>query len=355
MNTILPEFVSEEVITPSCAWITVNRACNLRCEGCYAKSTGYGNEQNIDFALAQKIIQMVLSLNIRSITILGGEPTVWGQLIDFNKVCKTHNLKTRIVTNAIRFGNDNFWAKYLENPNTKAGISVKAFDKESLKSITGTGSFKLMEKGLKRGIEYFKCGVSSVYSKSSFESILDVARFSMDCGARSFSISPCTPSFCEGSADGGSVVDPKIMVDHIIGVYPKLEEITNGKVSFSMKLPLCLWPREFIEHLVKQDQISTVCQLQQKSGIIFDVNGQLALCNSLFDFPVGEYGKDFSDEKSLIALMNSKKTVEMYDKLTAYPSNKCVTCSWWSVCGGGCPLYWTFLNPEEVISGMKIS
>lgn len=353
MNTKSIEFSPTEIVTPGCAWITVNRACNLRCEGCYAKSTGYSNDQDIDFELAKKIIQIVSALGIKSIVVLGGEPTVWGQLFDFNKACKASNLRTTIVTNAIRFSNDNFWARYMENPNTKAGISVKAFDKESLKTITGTCSFKLAEKGLKRGIEYFKCGVSTVYGKSSSENILDIAKFSMDCGARSLSISPCTPSFCEGKADGEYVVDPKIMVEHIIDVYPKLVEITGGKVSFSMKLPLCLWPKEFVEHLVKQNQISTVCQLQQKSGIIFDANGQIALCNSLFDFPVGEYGVDFNDEKSLVALMNSKETLELYNKLTAYPSSKCITCSWWDVCGGGCPLYWTYLNPEEVIIGIN--
>lgn len=352
MNTMSTEIFSENSIVPNCAWITVNRACNLRCEGCYAKSIGYGNELNIDFSLAEKIIQIVISLGIKSITVLGGEPTVWNRLIDFNKLCKENGLKSTIVTNAMRFGNDNFWAKYIESPNTRAGISVKAFDKESLKTVTGVSSFKLAEKGLKRGLEYFKCGVSTVYSKTSSQNILDMAKFSMDCGAKSFSLSPCTPSFCEGVPDGSSMTDPVSMVNHIIDIYPKLVEITGGKISFSMKLPLCLWPKDFIDHLAEQDQITTVCQVQQKAGVIFDVNGQVALCNSLFDFPVGKYGVDFSDEKSLVSLMNSQKTIEMYDKLTAYPSSKCISCPRWNVCAGGCPLYWTYLDPEKVIPGV---
>ena len=345
-------FSQESLIIPNCAWITVNRACNLRCEGCYAKSTGYGLEQDMDFDLTKKIVQLVLSLNIKSITVIGGEPTVWSKLIDFNKFCKISGLKTTIVTNAMRFGNDNFWSKYLENPNTRAGISVKAFDKQSLKDVTGVSSFKLAEKGLKRGIEYFKCGVSAVYSKTSSKNVLDMAQFSMDCGAKNFSLSPCTPSFCDGVPDGNSMTEPHLMVNHILDIYQKLVEITKGKLSFSMKLPLCLWPKDFIDHLVKEGQITTVCQVQQKAGVIFDVNGQVALCNSLFDFPMGRYEYDFSDKNTLISLMNNQKTSEMYDKLTSYPSFKCVSCPMWSVCAGGCPLYWTYLDPEKIIPGM---
>ena len=42
------------------------------------------------------------------------------------------------------------------------------------------------------------------------------------------------------------------------------------------------------ERLVEKKQISTVCQLQQRSGLIFGTNGELLVCNSLFDFPIGE-------------------------------------------------------------------
>ena len=351
MNTILTGSLSRDIITPSCAWITVNRACNLRCGGCYAKSTGYGAGQDMDFGLAKKIVGLISALDIKCVTVIGGEPTLWNHLTDFNKLCRENNLKTTVVTNAIRFGADGFWSSYMENPSTRVGISIKAFDKASLKEIAGVDSFKLAEKGLRRAISHFKCGVSTVYSTSSADSILDLARFAMDCGAKSLTISPCTPSFCDGVAEGEYIVEANKMVAHIVDVYPKLVEITGGNITFSMKLPLCLWPKGFVENLVQQNQISTVCQVQQKAGIVFDVDGQLMLCNSLFDFPLGKFGIDFTDKDSLVALMNSQKTVDMYNALTAYPSEKCISCSWWNVCAGGCPLYWTLLNPKDVIKG----
>lgn len=351
MDTATFGSVSSEKIIPSCAWITVNRTCNLRCGGCYAESTGYGAGQDMDFELAKKIAGLISALDIKSVIVVGGEPTLWDHLTDFNKFCRDINLNTTVVTNAIRFGADRFWSRYMENPSTKVGISIKAFDKASLKKIAGVDSFKLAEKGLRRAISHFNCGVSTVYSTSSADSILDLAKFAMDCGARSLTLSPCTPSFCDGEADGTYIVEANKMVAHIVDVYPKLVEITGGNITFSMKLPLCLWPKEFVENLVQQNQISTVCQVQQKAGVVFDVDGQLMLCNSLFDFPLGKYGVDFTDKESLVALMNSQKTVDMYNSLTAYPSEKCITCSLWNVCAGGCPLYWTLFDPNEVIKG----
>src|SRR3989339_697723 len=236
-------------IIPRSAWITVNRACNFRCSGCYAKNTGYGLKQSMSFELSKKIANLVSSLGISRITI--------------------------IVTNAMRFGDDNFWLDYTKSPNTRAGVSIKAFDKKSLKDITGIDSFEFVKKGLQRAISHFKCGVSTVYSTTSASHILNITKFAMDCGAKSISISPCTPRFCNGKVDGAYVVEPVAMTKHLIKIYPKLVEITNGNIVFLMKLPLCLWPDDFVKNLIEENQINTICQLQHRSGIIFDVDGKI--------------------------------------------------------------------------------
>ena len=336
-------------IIPRSAWITVNRACNFRCSGCYAKNTGYGLKQSMSFELSKKIANLVSSLGISRITIIGGEPTLWNNLSNFNKFCIDKGLQTRIVTNAMRFGDDNFWLDYTKSPNTRAGVSIKAFDKKSLKDITGIDSFEFVKKGLQRAISHFKCGVSTVYSTTSASHILNITKFAMDCGAKSISISPCTPRFCNGKVDGAYVVEPVAMTKHLIKIYPKLVEITNGNIVFLMKLPLCLWPDDFVKNLIEENQINTICQLQHRSGIIFDVDGKLMLCNSLFDYPVGKYGVDFFNKKSLIALLNNRKTLDVYDRLTSYPSKKCMNCNRYDVCAGGCPLFLALFDPESLI------
>lgn len=146
-------------IEPKSAWITVNRACNFRCQWCYAQGTDYDVEKSMTLELAEQLLNLIISLGIRSVTIIGGEPTLWNPLLDFNKLCNSKKVRTTLVTNAMRFGDDTFWEKYQLAQNSRVGISVKAFDDESLKRVASVNSFKLSKKGLERGITAFKCGV----------------------------------------------------------------------------------------------------------------------------------------------------------------------------------------------------
>jgi radical SAM protein with 4Fe4S-binding SPASM domain len=338
-------------IRPTGAWFTVNRACNFRCLGCYAKGTGYSSSKDMSLELAEKLLTLLASLEIRNVIVIGGEPTLWKDLFRFNELCSRQKVKTTLVTNAMKFGVDAFWEQYQISPNTKVGISVKAFDEESLRQVAEVNSFETTKKGIERGVRLFKCGVSTFYNAVSSDKLIDIAQFAMDCGARSLSISPCSPAFCDGKSDSTYVLHPSVVVQNFLGMYPRLDEITKGKLRFSLKLALCIWPKNFIEMLVKKNQINTVCQMHKRIGLIFDVDGKLAICNSLFDYAIGKFGEDFSDKESLLNLLNSPQVIGLYNKLTSYPSTKCVGCEKYDVCAGGCPLFWSLYNPQELIPG----
>jgi len=339
-------------IKPRGAWFTVNRACNFRCAGCYAQGTGYEIGKQMSLGLAKRLLALLNELNIRNLIVIGGEPTLWGPLLDFNKLCVQENIKTTLVTNAMRFGIDSFWEEYQSSPNTRVGISVKAFDADSLMRNAHVDSFEATKRGIERGVNLFKSGVSVVLGSDSANALTNLAKFAMDCGARHFSISPCTPAFCSGVPDGSFVMHPQDIVRTLVDAYPRLNEITRKRLSISIKTPLCIWPKEFVETLVRRNQLKTVCQLHQRAGLVFDVDGKLAICNSLYEYVVGQFGVDFHDKESLIKLVNNPRTVALYNKLTSYPSTKCVDCEKYTVCAGGCPLFWSMYDPEEIIPGL---
>ncbi len=45
-------------------WMTLNRSCNLRCNYCYAKNTGYKASDNLDLGLAKQIIDIFSDLKV---------------------------------------------------------------------------------------------------------------------------------------------------------------------------------------------------------------------------------------------------------------------------------------------------
>jgi radical SAM protein with 4Fe4S-binding SPASM domain len=301
--------------------------------------------------LAKELTALISTLGIKHITVIGGEPTLWEPLIEFNRFCKSKKLKTTLVTNAMMFGFDDFWKKYKECTNTFAGISLKAHSPSKLKEIAGIKNFNVVALGIKRGLKLFKCGVSTVYSSLYADSLIDMAIFAMKCGAKSLNIGFCTPAIYNNKADDKFMIDPKSVVSNMLKSYPRLSEITNNRLVFSMKIPLCLWPTSFIETLIRENQITTVCQLQMRNGIVFNVDGSVIMCNGLFDYPIGKYNKDFSDKKGLITFLNDSKIVNYYNKINAYPSEKCVSCEKYSYCSGGCPLIWTVYNANQLIKG----
>lgn len=338
-------------IRPSGAWITVNRSCNLRCPWCYAKGTGYEPQEIMSFELAKCLASSLKSIDVSQVQLIGGEPTLWPQLLKFNRLAIELGVNTNIITNAMRFGDDDFWEKYIEAPNSTAGISIKASRPEEMMTMTGVNKFKQITLGIRRAIEFFQCGVSVTYNTFYTDKLNDLAMYAMDLGARSLKIDFCSTVFESGSANNQFMVPPTEIVKNIIRDHDRLVEITEGRFVLEMNMPLCLWPPGFIQHLIDNDQILSVCHLFNREGLIFDTDGNLIVCNGLFEYPIGKYGTDFDSSESLLDYINQTEISSFYDKIIALPSEKCQTCEIYDWCGGGCPLKWAVYNPYKIITG----
>ena len=339
-------------IVPEVAWLNVNRACNLRCKWCYAQGAGYAGGEDMPLPLAEDLAVILKEMRVKKIILLGGEPTLWEPLLEFNHFCADLGMRTSLVTNAVRFGADAYWRAYTRHPNTDAPwVSMKAHDQRSLEQTCGPVPLDRVALGIRRATDFFDCGVSFVYNSCFTENLVDLTSSAMRMGARFVRICPCTPTFARDGASDEYLLDTERYVANVLRDYPKLCAITNGKLSFSMKMPLCAWPREFIDTLVRRKQMTCTCQVQKRAGIMFDPDGRLLLCNLLFDYPIGTYGEDFSDCASLGGYLNSEKVLGYYDKINAYPSAKCIGCPTFNICAGGCPLKWAVADPERTIKG----
>lgn len=112
-------------------------------------------------------------------------------------------------------------------------------------------------------------------------------------------------------------------------------------------------PNKFHNKLFRHNCISTTCQLQNRSGLIFDTNLNIIPCNSLFKFPILEYGKDYHDFKTLNVELYSPKIEEQFKKLLSSPSNRCINCNDFSVCAGGCLLQWLSYNFSDLMKAKE--
>jgi radical SAM protein with 4Fe4S-binding SPASM domain len=314
------------------------------------QGTNYRHSNEMTFDLSKKLAKLSYEAGIYNILIIGGEPTLWKYLVPFNSFCKELGIQTSLVTNGSTFSNDIFWNKYKACPNDGVGVSLKAGNKAQLYKVARVTNFSSVIKGIRRIMQnYINSSISITLNSFYTENLPELVKLAVECGSKSVKIDFCSPILENTEPVNKYMIEPRELTLFISGIYPELDRITNGHIVFEMNFPFCLWPDAFIETLKKKNQISSVCQLMKREGIIFGVDGRVQMCNALFDFPIGYYNKDFKDAKSLIKFLNSDRIVNFYDQLIQYPSKKCKHCEWYLECGGGCPLRWLIYDPEKII------
>ncbi|MGH7953168.1 MAG: radical SAM protein [Limisphaerales bacterium] len=251
-------------IKPSAGWLTVNRECNMRCEFCYAKGTNYEPSENMSIQTALSLMSAMQSVGVTNVTLIGGEPTLWNPLFEFISEAKRVGMKTTLVTNATRLGNDSFWNIYRENHCTKTSLSIKAFNEESYLCVTGHSNFQITKTGISRALELDSTRATVVYTGEKPEEIVALARFAASCGAKSLGISPATPIYVGGKPESEFLIHPELFVRGIVEHYDELDQIFDGKFSLSVKLPLCMWPRNLIKKMMERSQIYTGWRVSER-------------------------------------------------------------------------------------------
>jgi radical SAM protein with 4Fe4S-binding SPASM domain len=345
-----------EVQKPKTAWLTVNRSCNLRCQWCYGMSSGFEYSLNIEYETAKKIVLLLKEIGIKTIVIIGGEPTIWKNLFSLNDLCNELSLRTSIITNAYAFHSEKFWLNYLKHPNTRIEISLKAFDEESSLLVTGNRRyFENVKVGIEKIVSKFKTPINIVYSNLVENNLLRMVTTAVYLGASYVDVCICKPILENKKFTAPFTVNFEKMAEEISSNFDQMIDITKGALSFTLNTPLCIWPADFIQKSIQQKRIGKGCQFQHRSGIVFDTDGSALLCNSMLNCSVGKYGVDFIDSDSLIELFNSDKVNRIYSYVNSYPSEKCIDCELYQNCRGGCPLMWTVFDPNKIVQPRRMS
>jgi radical SAM protein with 4Fe4S-binding SPASM domain len=304
--------------------------------------------------LSFQIVDLARQIGIDRITIIGGEPLLWEHLPQLNTYCKKNGIVTNIVTNASRFGDDKYWEQYLETPCDGVGISIKSADPKQFMDIVSSNLFEQTQTGISRAIRHYHTGISTVYSNLlSTDDIKTIAETYRNQGAGSFMLNICSATLSGNTVSSKYMVDPHKMAKDIMLLHPFLDKLYAGNISIEMFLPLCLWPKEFISVLLEKGQLVATCHVQERTGLVFDRNGDILPCNSMVGCHIAKWNRDFFDAESLTTHLNSRSLTDIYKNLLRYPSAECGDCDWNNRCRGGCILNWTVFDPDKLCISVK--
>jgi radical SAM protein with 4Fe4S-binding SPASM domain len=249
-------------------------------------------------------------------------------------------------TNAVRFGDDRWFEQYQRTPCSGLGISIKSVGKEMTAKVLRRNDWERIALGIRRAMNFHDIGVSTVLnSMISLDELWQIATWAHENGANQFTLSLCSATLnSDGSFDEDHFMVNDETLQKFSDVYWKISELYDDNMVFEPELPFCMLDDSFVEKLIEKGQFSNGCFLYEKNGFAFDKDANVTLCNAIYHEPVAVYGRDFDDEKSLIAHMNSPKVTELYEDLCRYPSDECPRCRWKQYCRGGCVVNWTMLD-----------
>ena len=91
-----------ERIIKQCS-IVLTRGCNLRCNFCYVKSTGYVENDRIEYNDLKSIVDFCCEAKVKYIFFTGGEPLTYLHLPQILRYIKTRHraMTTAIATNGV--------------------------------------------------------------------------------------------------------------------------------------------------------------------------------------------------------------------------------------------------------------
>ena len=336
------------IANPKGAWMTVNRSCNFRCPWCYAKDTLYNKNCEMSFKMAKELSKILKKMGISNVMLIGGEPTMWEHLYNFNRLANEIDLTTTIITNAYLFSDDDYWEKYRHMPADYSVISIKGVSEEQLIKNAGIANIKNAKIGMERAAQIHKVvGAETVCSTlTTKEDLIDIAIYAKHIGAQTFLVSLCNITLEGETAVDHFVIDSEESMRALLDAYSKLDDIFGENLEIHTTLPYCILPADFLNTLMKKKQLSSACNVHSRSGIVFDYNGDVLFCNSIFNTVVAKYKKDFHDSASLIEYLNRDSVKEEYAEILRFPAECCTYCSQNAYCRGGCIANWIILDPK---------
>lgn len=333
------------------AWITLNRQCNLRCRWCYARGTNYVGADDMPKRTADNIIKFLSEFDLEYISLIGGEPTCYQGLLEVIKEISSFGMKPVLITNGVDLSDKKYLGALISSGLHTVNLSMKGWSEESYFQNTGVCAYAATLLAIKNVTE------STVDNIVSFVINCDNIKFyhraildAKEQGARKFLLS-FEQDFSALDGDSKTQNLPRIfrMIEQFMKDYDKLDAITEGNFSLHQSYPLCIWDSAFIKKLSAKRQIFTSCQLMERSGLIFNTDGALIPCNSMYQAPLGMFGTDFTCREQFEKFWDSERICSIYRKLTCLPGHICDFCESREECRGGCIANWLHHNQKEML------
>lgn len=316
------------------AIIHIAYTCEHQCPMCYADSNN--EREQPDFSQLCKVINRLLELKINDITFVGGDPAVYGQIVELAAYAKNNGAMLSVLSNTLDFnGKKNDVLKYID-------------------TYEGT-----VHHSNSRKHDTF-CGVDGAYDK-----LVGNLKFFSDHGKSvglAINIIPYNYSVLAELVE--SVINKGINIDHLVMQRIIQFGRATGRNNFEITKKMLSEALEQVEWLENKYRIKVIfedpvplCAIEKKyyrymhpcewgtTKVSVDYKGKLSRCGADV---YHSFGSIFDDVDTL---WNSDNDLKKFREKKYLPI-KCQMCDLLDKCGGGCPIS---RNPEQGFAANYLS
>ena len=330
--------------------ITVNRACNLRCQWCYAKGTGFSSKDNMPIETFKKIVEFLKGTKVKTVALIGGEPTMYPYLKECIKELKGFNIS--LVTNGILLADLEKCKELISDGITSISLSIKAENEDKYNQLTGSNLYKKALKAIKNLVKLkAKFSVSYVITNDNIDGVKEMVKRIKKCGCQNFFFSFCRNFNLNQDHNYSEKNNPMELIKKFEELLPWLKKNVK-EFKYSVNDPLCLFSPEFLDEYLKDFYFP--CYVHTNSAITFDQDGYVIPCNTIHQLKLGKIGVDFDTFEEYIHFQKTDlKYINIYKKLKGLPSLSCKKCDLYLNCQGRCITNWTNYSFEKLQSLKK--
>ena len=258
--------------------LTLGYRCNNNCLFCSVSDSRMSRDTN-----PEKIKNEIINgseRNYKKIEFIGGEPTLYPNLIEYISLAREHDYeRIAITTNGRMFSYRDFSRSIFDAGLNYVSFSLYSHEKETHEAITRTrNSFKQSLDGLRNAFKYdVETYVNTVVCKLNHSHLEEMGKFLKETGVKEWHLIDLLP---EGAGEKlYKTINVKLM--DLADSINKLINLNNMKIKF-LDFTQCIFQKEFfnkqnmdisgveLRYRTKQETGDLSDRTRYVDGIIYD-------------------------------------------------------------------------------------
>lgn len=329
--------------------IVLTYGCNLKCSFCYAAAEVFDKPGIMKPVEAMRSMEFMASVGIKTVTLLGGEPTLYKGLTDVIEYGLELGVTSWIVTNGTRIAETDLGFRLFQS-GLKGGC-ISFHGHTPIEHDTATrqiGSFELAKAALRKALDNgWPLYPMVTVMERNLETVLPLIEDLRGMGCKTIYINYGLPNISQEHNIGGDA-GPMALAKLSEELF-RLQKPLDARFIFNReknKIPLCHFDYDTLKDMFADEIIGTGCEAVQGNTIVVEPGGSALGCSHWVEHPLLSIYEDFEKLKlrtpeEFWDIWTNGPPAEYRKSISDYPYEKCGDCGWRKsgMCYGGCKIW----------------